>query len=179
MFTEANNETLTHILSSKPVTPLAATTLFNSLPPLPSSDLLGSWHGTCALTNHPGIAALKAARWIGKDFHSAEDVDPIISLGPSMPYPPDHKASEEKREGRVVNSFMGKARMREVKYNNVVSAAMVYNDKPIIDYFRRVDERTVMGVMDAAGAAEDHPLYFVLERIGNVPKATGTAGGRL
>ncbi|KAL5043026.1 hypothetical protein BDW71DRAFT_210624 [Aspergillus fruticulosus] len=179
MFTEANQETLTHILSSKPVTPLAATILFNSLPPLSVSDLLGSWHGTCALTNHPGIAALKAARWVGKDFHSTEDVDPIISLDPSLPYPPGHRASEDKREGRVVNSLMGKARIREVKYNNVVSASMVYNDKPIIDYFRRVDERTVMGVMDAAGTVEDHPLYFVLERICDVPNATGTAGGKL
>ncbi|KAL4760919.1 DUF4334 domain-containing protein [Aspergillus foveolatus] len=167
-------ETVTHILSSKPITALAATALFNSLPPLPATGLLGSWHGTCALTDHPGIAALKAARWVGKDFHSTEDVDPIISLDASLPFP-----ETKKGQGRVVNSFMGKARIREVKYNNVVSAAMVYNDKPIIDYFRVIDDRTVMGVMDAAGAVEDHPLYFVLERIGDGPKPKGAADGKL
>ncbi|KAL4876499.1 hypothetical protein BJY04DRAFT_222980 [Aspergillus karnatakaensis] len=62
---------------------------------------------------------------------------------------------------------MGKARIREVKYNNVVSAAMIYNERPIIDYFRRVDESTVMGVMDALGSDADHGLYFILERIGD------------
>ncbi|KAL4749088.1 hypothetical protein BDW72DRAFT_140791 [Aspergillus terricola var. indicus] len=174
MSIKSHQETLTYILSSKPITHLAATALFNSLPPLPATGLLGSWHGTCALTNHPGIAALKAARWVGKDFHSTEDVDPIICLDTSLPYP------ETKRgQGRVVNSFMGKARIRDVKYNNVVSAAMVYNDKPIIDYFRLIDDCTVMGVMDAAGTVEDHPLYFVLERIGDSPRPNGAADGKL
>ncbi|KAL4775890.1 hypothetical protein BDW60DRAFT_177008 [Aspergillus nidulans var. acristatus] len=170
----SHQETLTNILSSKPITALAATTLFNSLPSLPATGLLGTWHGTCALTDHPGIAALKAARWVGKDFHSTEDVDPIISLDASLPYP-----EATKGQGRVVNTFMGKARIREVKYNNVVSAAMVYNDKPIIDYFRVIDDRTVMGVMDAAGAVEDHPLYFVLERIDDGPKPKGAVDAKL
>ncbi|RDW83658.1 DUF4334 domain-containing protein [Aspergillus mulundensis] len=160
MSIQFNKEPLTNILSNKPITPLAATTLFNSLPPLEATELLGQWDGTCALTNHPGITALKAARWVGKTFHTTEDVDPIISLDDSVTY--GHHAPGE---GRVVNTFMGKARIREIKYNGVVSAAMVYNDKPIIDYFRRVDHCTVMGVMDAAGAVEDHPLYFVLERL--------------
>jgi hypothetical protein len=60
---------------------------------------------------------------------------------------------------------MGKARIREVKYNGVVSAAMIYNERPIIDYFRGVDERTVMGVMDALGSSADHGLFFLLEKI--------------
>ncbi|KAL4975297.1 hypothetical protein BDW66DRAFT_152110 [Aspergillus desertorum] len=179
MSTRANQQTLTNILSLKPVTPLAATILFNSLPPLRAADLLGRWHGTCALTNHPGIAALNAARWVGKDFHSTEDVDPIISLDPSLPYPARYSGGEDKSEGRAVNTLMGKARIREVKYNNIVSAAMVYNDKPIIDHFRQIDDRTVMGVMDAAGAVEDHPLYFVLERIGDALRVKGPADGKL
>ncbi|KAL4905096.1 hypothetical protein BDW74DRAFT_178105 [Aspergillus multicolor] len=160
MSNDSTKETLANILASKNITPLAATTLFNSLPPLAANELLGQWHGTCALTNHPGITALKAARWVGKNFHTTEDVHPIISLDDSVTY-----GQHAPGEGRVVNEFMGKARIREIKYNGVVSTAMVYNDKPIIDYFRRVDERTVMGVMDAAGAVEDHPLYFVLERL--------------
>ncbi|KAL4950103.1 hypothetical protein BDW69DRAFT_187690 [Aspergillus filifer] len=149
-----NEETLTLIRHSKPITPLSATQLFNSLPPVPASSLLGSWTGTCALTNHPGTEALADVRWIGKDFHSFEDVDPIIVS------PPDAGGSGK----RVVNSFMGKARVWEIKYNGVVSAAMIYNDKPIIDYFRRVDKRTVMGVMDSLGDAADHGLFFILER---------------
>ncbi|GLA89723.1 hypothetical protein AtubIFM56815_004211 [Aspergillus tubingensis] len=59
--------------------------------------------------------------------------------------------------------------IREVKYNDVVSAAMVYNERPVIDYFRYVDENTVIGVMDSPEhddpSQEGDHLYFVLERI--------------
>lgn len=60
-------------------------------------------------------------------------------------------------------------KIREVKYNDVVSAAMVYNERPVIDYFRYVDEKTVIGVMDSpehdSSSQEGDRLYFVLERI--------------
>jgi len=38
---------------------------------------------------------------------------------------------------------------------------MVYDHLPIIDYFRRVDARRMMGLMDMRGAA---PFFFQLER---------------
>ncbi|KAL3457427.1 hypothetical protein BJX64DRAFT_293203, partial [Aspergillus heterothallicus] len=165
-------EILPLIRNGTPITPLAATTFFNALPPIPASSLLGSWHGTCILTNHPGTKPLLDINWVGKDFHSLEDVDPIIvraedtldTVSRSESEARSGSATEDSRNrnskapttttmtGRVVNPFMGKARLREVKYNGVVSAAMIYNEKPIIDYFRGVDERTVVGVMDALGA---------------------------
>jgi hypothetical protein len=42
-----------------------------------------------------------------------------------------------------------------------VTAAMVYDQRPIIDVFRAVDEGTVMGRMDERGQA---PAFFVLSR---------------
>jgi hypothetical protein len=42
---------------------------------------------------------------------------------------------------------------------------MIYNERPIIYYFRGVDERTVMGVMDALESSADHGLFFLLEKI--------------
>ena len=38
---------------------------------------------------------------------------------------------------------------------------MVCDQLPIIDYFRRIDHRIMLGVMDRRGAA---PLFFQLER---------------
>ncbi|KAL4783298.1 hypothetical protein BJX76DRAFT_330253 [Aspergillus varians] len=153
------SDTISDIRASKPVTPQAATDLYESLPAISSEDMIGDWVGTCVFTNHPGTALLLDARWVGKSFHSTEDVDPIVS---------------DFGEGRVVNGSLGKARLREVKYHGVVSAAMIYNDKPIIDYFRRVDETTVMGVMDAvglaAGEAGDHGFYFILEKLAGEKK---------
>lgn len=40
---------------------------------------------------------------------------------------------------------------------------MVYDDLPIIDMFRRVDARTVLGVMDMR--AMPLPYFFVLRRV--------------
>ncbi|KAL2825547.1 hypothetical protein BJY01DRAFT_256234 [Aspergillus pseudoustus] len=149
---------LPSILRGDRITPLAATTYFNALPPISLESLIGSWRGTCVLTDHPGTKPLLDVHWEGKTFRSVNDVDPIIV-----------------RDGngkRVVNGFMGKARVegeqiREVKYNGVVSAAMIYNEKPIIDYFRKINDHTVIGVMDALESTADHGLYFILERIGD------------
>lgn len=48
---------------------------------------------------------------------------------------------------------------------------MVYDDKPIIDYFRFVDEQTVMGAMDVRPEAvgevpeSSEMFYFYLTRV--------------
>ncbi|KAL3473248.1 hypothetical protein BJX99DRAFT_261556 [Aspergillus californicus] len=154
---ESNPDVISLIRQNQPVTPVAVENYYNSLAAVSLDSLLGEWHGTCVLTGHPGTKSLIDVRWTGKNFHSVDNVDPIIV--------------KDEKEGRAVNGFMGKARIREVKYNGVVSAAMIYNEKPIIDYFRAVDGETVMGVMDALGSTADHSLYFILERLGG--------GGRL
>jgi hypothetical protein len=46
----------------------------------------------------------------------------------------------------------------------VVSTALVYDDLPVLDVFRTVDDATVVGAMDARGMAE--PYLFVLRRVG-------------
>jgi hypothetical protein len=39
---------------------------------------------------------------------------------------------------------------------------MIYDHLPIIDIFRRVDEDTLLGVMDMRGLAD--PYFFILRR---------------
>jgi len=53
-----------------------------------------------------------------------------------------------------------RARLRAVEFRGKVSAAMVYDHLPIIDVFRRVDEHTLLGVMDQRGAPK--PYFFTL-----------------
>lgn len=43
----------------------------------------------------------------------------------------------------------------------VTTAVMIYDHLPIIDCFRRLDGRTMLGLMDMRGAA---PFFFQLER---------------
>jgi len=44
----------------------------------------------------------------------------------------------------------------------VASAAMLYDHLPIVDIFRRLDEHTLLGVMDARGISQ--PFFFILRR---------------
>ena len=55
-----------------------------------------------------------------------------------------------------------KARLRVVEHRGVATAALVYDALPIIDVFRRVDDATLLGVMDLRGLPR--PFFFLLER---------------
>jgi hypothetical protein len=48
-------------------------------------------------------------------------------------------------------------------FGGVASAAIIYDEQPIADYFRRIDEERVMGAMTIRG---DERIYFLeLERV--------------
>jgi hypothetical protein len=49
-----------------------------------------------------------------------------------------------------------------VEHRGVASAAMLYDHLPIVDIFRRLDEHTLLGVMDARGISQ--PFFFILRR---------------
>ena len=51
-----------------------------------------------------------------------------------------------------------------IEYRGKVSAAMQYDNLPINDIFHRIDDRTVLGVMDLKGMRQ--PFFFLLEREG-------------
>ncbi|KAI7878227.1 hypothetical protein K492DRAFT_180027 [Lichtheimia hyalospora FSU 10163] len=132
--------------------------LFNQLKPINSDFLLGEWNGGIFNDGHPSGEALRQINWAGKTFHSIEQVKPVILHG-AQP------------GERIWCEDYGLARLRQIEFRGVVSAAMVYDDKPIIDYFRLVDEQTVMGTMDfrseavpEAGQSSDM-FYFYLTRV--------------
>jgi hypothetical protein len=55
-----------------------------------------------------------------------------------------------------------RARLREITHRGRVSAAMVYDQLPIIDVFRRLDDDTVLGLMDQKES--EQTFFFVLRR---------------
>jgi len=63
-----------------------------------------------------------------------------------------------------VHTKRSKARIRMIEHRGIVSAAMIYDQLGICDVFRKLDENTVLGVMDLKG---EHQLgyFFVLERV--------------
>jgi hypothetical protein len=51
---------------------------------------------------------------------------------------------------------------RLASYRGLTSATTIYDDVPINDVFRKVDQHTVLGVMDLKGM--DRPVFFLLYR---------------
>lgn len=111
--------------------------------------MLGDWEGGVFRTGHAGEQQLEAIKWVGKSFHSENDVDPIIS-----------RAADG---GREANPVLGKATLRLVRYRGVSTATMVYDQHPVFDHFRKINDSLVLGVMDRKGEA--FPLFFYLRRL--------------
>ena len=53
-----------------------------------------------------------------------------------------------------------KARLRNLEHRGKVTGAMIYDQLPIIDVFRRIDETTLLGLMEMRAVAQ--PYFFVL-----------------
>ena len=51
--------------------------------------------------------------------------------------------------------------LRKIEFRNKISTSMVYNYLPMIDNFRKLDDNTVMGIMEEKGKVS---VYFYLKR---------------
>lgn len=56
------------------------------------------------------------------------------------------------------------AKVREMVYGGTASAAMIYDDRPIFDHFRYVNDQLMAGVMEGKGLGHTGPFYFYLKR---------------
>lgn len=158
-----------------------ALNLFDALEPVDLEFMLGRWRGSEFPTNHPLDGFLVAAKWYGKEFVDAEQVHPLLFLDGSntifkvAPLPQVMNLAMHlpvlKREAMqpVIRAMTGllktdasQARLRMTEYRQKVSATMVYDHLPIHDIFRKVDDNTVLGLMDFKGV--DQPFFFILKR---------------
>ncbi|MGY2082186.1 DUF4334 domain-containing protein [Blastococcus sp. SYSU DS0539] len=159
----------------------AAFAMFDAAPPVAVDELAGRWRGSGLPTGSPLDGLLEAYGWYGKEFVDAETVHPLLFGTRSGPRPVDpalvpvgvlrdlpglahsRAARAVFRAARpLVTTSKPRARLRAVEHRGVVTAAMVYDALPIIDVFRRVDGRTVLGLMDLRGLPD--PFFFLLRR---------------
>lgn len=166
-----------------PTAPAQALALFDSLEPVDLDFMLGEWAGEGWPTGHPLDGALEAFGWEGKRFDSAEDVHPLLfrSLGgrrvavspsrvaPGLPLLLRWSWLKSRAAGWVFRACLpllstrrSQGRLRRVSHRGRVTATLVYDRLPILDAFRRIDEDTVLGVMDCKGM--ERPFFFVLRR---------------
>lgn len=121
---------------------------FAELEPVEIDGMMGPWKGGVFPSGSFFDSLLrdfKLIRWHGKSFESENRVRALVGrfLGLGFNFPG------------------GGAVLRRVEFRGQVSAAMIYDHLPIIDHFRRIDDRAVMGVMDRKGKIE---VYFYLDR---------------
>lgn len=158
-----------------------ALALFDGLEPVDLSFMIGRWRGSEFPTGHPMDGLLAASNWYGKEFVDPDTVHPLLffdNLGKIIKIAPNslmmHLASSalipRNAALKPLYTFLSslqktdhsQARMRMVEYRHQISATMIYDHLPIHDVFRKVDDRTVLGLMDRKAASQ--PYFFVLSR---------------
>ncbi|WP_232824311.1 MULTISPECIES: DUF4334 domain-containing protein [Paraliobacillus] len=160
----------------------AAFQLFDALEVVNFETMWGLWKGSEITTGHPLEGLLTAAGWYGKRFENPESVYPLVFQKPDgtlftgnpallpLNLPFDKVPLKAISIGmKMVRPFFSteksSARLRITDYRGKPSASMVYDAKAIIDVFRKVDETTLMGVMDIKNIQHGISYFFVLQKI--------------
>lgn len=173
------------ILQTAKTTTEGALQLFDALESVNLDFMLGRWQGSGLHTSHPLDGLLEASNWYGKEFVNSENVHPLLFLDNNgkiikvAPNPiamnwvlklPILKNDFMKPFLRLTNSLLktekSQARLRMMDYRGKVSATMLYDYLPINDSFRKVDDHTVLGIMDFKDLPQ--PYFFVLKRCSEI-----------
>jgi hypothetical protein len=165
-------------------TPETALAFFDTLPPVEMATMIGSWRGKGVKTGHPMDGLLERFGWHGKRFTGPDGAHPLVfdqakggvfSVNPAMiPVAFVSRHADLFRRplagwlfrafGILLRTDEPKARLRMTEYRGVVSATMIYDALPINDILRKVDDDTVLGLMDSRFSAQ--PFFFILRREG-------------
>ncbi len=162
-----------------PTSTTSALALFDSLPTVAITELTsGLWRGSGVPTGHPQDGMLEALGWYGKRFTDAEDVHPLLfgerdrlidvdtrwlpAALIRVKTPPGLVAGAWKLLRGALHTTLPGARLRIVEHRGKHTAAMIYDQLPIIDVFRKLGDDSVLGLMDQRDVAQ--PFFFRLDR---------------
>lgn len=124
-----------------------------ALPTVLVEELIGSWRGGELPSGHPMDGQLSVVKWHGKRFDSWYDVKPMVCVDD------DGNLYSDKEIGK------GEASAWMVGFRGESTASMVYDGQPVIDHFKRVDDVTLMGIMNGkTSLVRDRHFYFYLVR---------------
>lgn len=132
---------------------------FDQLSPIGVDEIIGKWKGDDFKTGHWASEELIRHKWFGKWFKNKLDAIPLVC------YNDDGKLYSNR-------TMSGEASLWMVEFRGEYSATMVYDGVPIFDHFRKVDEKTIMGVMNGKGidgvpdiVSGGRYYFFYLEKI--------------
>jgi hypothetical protein len=158
-------------------------TLFDRLDPIAVDFMFGEWRGREVSTGHNMDGSLALARWYGKSFIDEETVHPLVHMdgagkkffadpgkmpmGPRMKtprYPQSILPALRWGMKAYMQTTKSRARLRMTEYRGKISATMCYDQLPIHDVFRKLDDNNVLGFMDMKRM--ERPYVFTLTREG-------------
>ncbi|MBM9461389.1 DUF4334 domain-containing protein [Nocardioides sp. zg-536] len=130
--------------------------LWSELSTVTVPEMLGAWRGGDFATGHVLSDVLRKIRWHGKRFEGPLVAVPLVCRD---------EAGELYSNTKAAGG--GEASLWEVGFRGETTATMVYDNLPVLDHFKKVDDDTVMGIMNgkldsAFGIADLY--YFWLER---------------
>ncbi|APG87422.1 DUF4334 domain-containing protein [Sinorhizobium americanum] len=156
---------------------------FRSMPPIAPREMVGLWKGHGIPTGHPFDGVLENLGWFGKRFTPEMRADALlfrsgdrrlVAVDPKwIPLRLALRFHEVGRMRMASNLFSYLQRrlrakgpvasMKTMVFGGVESAAMVYDDQPIVDHFRRIDAEMIMGAMTIKG--DERIYFFELQRV--------------
>lgn len=134
--------------------------LFSQLEPVSVDSVIGLWRVAAfgraprdpiAIQPDPGPLpkreGLGMRKLYGKRFVTRDDAEPIVCFA---------------EDGSLVASVdFGLARLRELSFRGTSSAGMVYDQHPWIDYFRKLDDDTLVAMIDMKGKPIDIGFFML------------------
>ena len=175
---------LADVLPNAPTTTDEALALLDASPAVDQEFMIGTWHGAELPTGHPLDGLLEASGWWGKQFVDAETVHPLLfttrdgralwAVNPILAFSglgvvTRIPALRHRNHAGLINAASPilrtrspKARLRTTRYRGVDTATMIYDQLPVNDVFRKLDDQSVIGAMDLRGSKK--PYFFVLTR---------------
>lgn len=154
---------------------------FDQLPAIQPDELTGTWRGKECMTGHPMEGLLQQTNWYGKAFFSDGNAHPLVfqkkdgtlfNLNPNfipagfpmIKVPGFLVRPALKLFYPFLSTQKPKARLHLVSFRGKVSSAMIYDRLAIIDHFRKIDEDSVLGLMEYKGYPKNKYFFFILER---------------
>ncbi|SHI30444.1 GXWXG protein [Mesonia phycicola] len=180
---KVNKELLNELLTNKKGNVADVLRVYDQLESVNLDFMTGRWKGEEIKTGHSLDGMLVPSGWYGKVFISPEEVHPLVfytknktqlySVNPKY-LPMDINVPKNKVLGVLmalskpfVQTKKSSARLRMIEYRGKYTATMAYDAKPINDHFVKIDENTVLGLMDKKGNSKNFPYAFVLQRDDN------------
>ncbi len=171
-------DTLAKVFDGGSVTPDEAYAAFDALPAMSIEEMFGRWSFIEVNTGHRFDGLLQPAGLHCKIFFGEDDVHPLVfinsdktelyAVNPKLvpleaDLPKDEIVGEVIETGRfLLETKEPKARLRVVEFRGRATASMLYDERPIIDAFVKIDDEQVLGVMDMKG--DPAPYFFILKR---------------